>query len=586
MDIYSVANRMKMERKTIFDLEIRVTYYARVSTTREEQENSIENQILFFEEMIQKNSNWTFVPGYVDRVRGESAANRKQFMNMIDDAQDGAFDLILTKEVSRFARDTIDSLTYTRELLRMGVGVFFQNDNLCTIDTDSEMRLTIMSSIAADEVRKLSERVRWGHKRSIEKGAVMGNSRIFGYDKKDCRLVINEPEAEMVRLIFQLYSTGDYSVRKIENVLYDKGYRGRNGTRIHHNTISGIIQNPKYKGYFCGNKVRIVDYRTKEQRFLPEEEWIMYKDETGETVPAIIDEQIWDKCNEIFKERSSAIKSRERSFKDKSVFTGKLWCAAHDKPYWRTSYSNSASQGKPIYQWICSEKKRTSAKSCLSFAIMEDELYEMLSAFFQDIAENIEDYITTFLQIYKEANMNENYKKDIASLKAKIEKEKIKREKLLELYVDSAITKSEFTERNDAVNILISELEETAHQLTLKSEQSEEYADDLEKIRTYLTTAYNPDNLMDKVQVDEMTSVIIDRIDVVPMNSTEMKLEIKLKTGRQSDIFYIRNGDRYGRRSGHIINLMSPKQQWNFNRCNRNIIGHSYTVSYKIAVGL
>ena len=118
----------------------------------------------------------------------------------------------------------------------------------------------------------------------------MGNSRIFGCDKKDCKLTINESEAVMVRLIFELYSTGDYSTRKIERILWDKGYCGRNGTRILHNTITGIIQNPKYKGYFCGNKVNIVDYRTREQRFLPEEEWVLYKDETGETVSAIVSE--------------------------------------------------------------------------------------------------------------------------------------------------------------------------------------------------------------------------------------------------------------------------------------------------------
>lgn len=253
-----MANQMKLERKTIFDMPMRVTFYARVSTTREEQENSIENQIAYFTDMIQRNQNWIYVDGYIDRVRGEAAENRASFMRMIEDGKAGAFDLILTKEVSRFARNTIDSLTYTRDLLRAGVGVFFQNDNICTIDTDSELRLTIMSSIAADEVRKLSERVRWGHKRAIESGNVMGNSRIFGYDKQDCRLVVNEAEAEMVRMIFELYSTDDYSTRKIERILWEKGYRGRNGTRIHHNTISGIIRNPKYKGYYCDNKVKVM----------------------------------------------------------------------------------------------------------------------------------------------------------------------------------------------------------------------------------------------------------------------------------------------------------------------------------------
>ncbi|SEK57015.1 recombinase family protein [Ruminococcus albus] len=556
MDIYSAANKMKMERKTIFDLDIKVTFYARVSTTRDEQENSIENQINFFTDMIKNNPHWTYVEGYVDRVRGESAENRANFMRMIEDGKAGVFDLVLTKEVSRFARNTVDSLTYTRELLRAGVGVFFQNDNICTIDTDSELRLTIMSSIAADEVRKLSERVRWGHKRSIESGNVLGNNRIFGYDKDDCKLVINEKEAEMVRLIFELYSTGKYSSRKIQKLLYDKGYRGRNGTEIHHNTITGIISNPKYKGWYCGNKVKVTDYRTREQRFLPEDEWVMYKDETGEVVPAIVSEEIWEKCNVILRERSQAIKSRTRSFKDKSVFTGLIWCRAHNVPYWRTSYSNSVEKGEPVYQWICSEKKRSGAKSCSSFSIMEKDLYLMLSDHFKLVAEHIEEYVADFLKIYKETNAEKNTVKQINELKVQLEKEKAKREKLLDLYTEDAISRDEFKKRNDNANVLISQLEEDISELEKSAAEKVDYVSELKKIEEYFNTMYCPEGDMTKEQVDELARTIIDRIDVVPTNKNSMKLEIKLKTGLSEDITYVRTGERYARRSGPISKKM------------------------------
>lgn len=556
MDIYEVRNNLKATGKTIYDLDLKVTFYARVSTTTEIQENSIENQIMYFTDMIKDNPNWTYIEGYVDRVRGESAANRVNFMRMIEDGKAGAFDLIITKEVSRFARNTVDSLTYTHDLLKAGVGVFFQNDNLCTIDPDNELRLSIMSSIAADEVRKLSERVRWGHKRAIESGNVMGNNRIFGYDKKDCKLVINESEAEMVRLIFNEYATGNYSVRKIEDVLFNKGYRGRNGTRIHHNTISGIIQNPKYKGYYCGNKVKVIDHRTKEQRFLPQEEWVMYKDETGETVPAIVSEELWEKCNEIFKARSAVVKSHEHSLKDKSVFTGKIWCKADDKPYWRTSYSNSASQGKPIYQWICSEKRRFGAKSCSSFSILESDLYHMLSGHFKSIAENIEDYVSTFLKIYREADTSSIVKRELASLRTRLEKEKAKREKLLDAYTEELISKTEFKERNSLSNIVISELEEEIYDIEQKSLAEEDYAAELKKIEDYFKNMYSPDSDMTKEQVDEMAKAIIDRIDVIPRNDESMKLEIKLKTGLTSDFSYVRTGKRYGCRSGQISKKM------------------------------
>ncbi len=556
MDIYAAVDQMKQHRTTIYDLDINVTFYARVSTTREEQENSIENQIAYFTEMIKSNPHWNYVEGYVDRIRGESAENRASFMQMIEDGKSGKFDLVLTKEVSRFARNTIDSLTYTRELLRCGVGVFFQNDNICTIDGDSEMRLTIMSSIAADEVRKLSERVRWGHKRAIENGNVLGNNRIFGYDKQDCRLVINEAEADMVRLIFELYAIGDTSVRKIEQILYDKGYRGRNGTRIHHNTISGIIQNPKYKGYYCGNKVKVIDYRTKEQRFLPPEEWVQYKDETGEIVPAIVSEELWDKCNRIFTERSLAIKNRERSFKDSSVLTGKIWCNAHDKPYWRTCFSNSRSQGNPVYQWICSEKRRFGAKNCASFAIMEHELYTILSDFFREITDNLEDYIETFLRIYQEADRPTEYRRQIGELQTQITKETRKRDKLLELYMEEAIGKAEFTERNDGFNKNIAELEAAVTALEAKCKGDQEYAKTLKHIETYLRQMYAQNGQMDSHQVDALIKEVIDRIEVVPINEHTMKLEIKLQTGENKPVTYVRNGSRYARRSGNIRKKM------------------------------
>ena len=511
---------------------------------------------MFFTDFIKNNKNWTYVDGYVDRVRGENAANRINFMRMIDDGKAGVFDLVLTKEVSRFARNTIDSLTYTRELLRAGVGVFFQNDNICTIDTDSELRLTIMSSIAADEVRKLSERVRWGQKRAIESGNVMGNNRIFGYDKKNCKLVINESEAEMVRLIFEEYATGKYSVRKIEDILFSKGYRGRNGTRIHHNTISGIIQNPKYKGFYCGNKVKVIDYRTKEQRFLPEDEWVMYKDETGEVVPAIVSEELWDKCNEIFRARSATVKSREHSLKDKSVFTGKIFCAADDKAYWRTSYSNSVSQGKPIYQWICSEKKRMGAKACASFSILEADLYKMLSGHFKDIAENIEEYVADFLKIYRETDTSANVQRELDALRTRLDKEKAKREKLLDAYTEGLISKAEFKERNDASNITISELEEDIYAIEKKSMESEDYVKELENIERYFKEMYSPDRDMTREEVDEMVVTLIDRINVIPRNKECMKLEIKLKTGANHDYTYVRGRNGNGCRSGHISKKM------------------------------
>lgn len=551
MDIYNVANAMKLERKTIFDLNLRVTFYGRVSTLKMEQDTSIDSQISYFTQFIGDNTNWEYVPGYADRIRGENAVSRDEFMRMIEDAKQGKFDLIITKEVSRFARDIVDSLSYARELLRHGVGVFFQNDNICTVDTDSELRLAIMSSIAQDEVRKMSERIKWGHKRAIENGHVMGNSRIYGWDKDKCRLVINEKDAEMMRLIFDLYETDEYSSNRIEDVLWERGYRSRNGGRISHNTIMAIIRNPKCKGWYCGNKVKIVDYRTKEQKFLPEEEWLMYKDETGDIIPAIVSEEQWDRCHEIDMRRRKITQSYERSVRLDSVFTGKLWCAVHDRPYWRTNYKHHKTK-ETIFKWLCSEKKRHGSKACESVMITESELYSMLSQVFKDTSENIKDYIDTFIEIYKETDGNECLKKQIASLKAQLEKESKKRDKLLELYMDEAITKAEFQKRNDSIGVLISNLEiEISTLETSQSETSDQFKM-VKEIEKYFTDMYSPDTEMTKKQLDEMIQAIVDVIFVTPVDSKTVRLEIKLKTGENKDFFYDKSRNKIHWHSGHM----------------------------------
>lgn len=221
MDIHTI--RMELRTKSIYDLPLRVTYYARVSSESDEQLNSLGNQVSYYEDLIRRNLPWTFVPGYIDEgLSGISTKKRENFNRMIEDAAEGQFDLIITKEISRFARNTLDSIQYTRQLLSYGVGVFFQNDNINTFDEDAELRLSIMSSIAQDELRKLSSRVKFGHQQAIKSSVVLGNSRIFGYTKADGKLVIDETEAPMVRELFELYATGEYSMKQLETLFWEK----------------------------------------------------------------------------------------------------------------------------------------------------------------------------------------------------------------------------------------------------------------------------------------------------------------------------------------------------------------------------
>jgi DNA invertase Pin-like site-specific DNA recombinase len=530
---------MRTERKQIEDFNLRVTYYARVSTTRDEQTMSIENQESHFREMISRNKNWQYVEGYADRIRGENAENRVQFQRMIHDAFDGRFDLILTKEVSRFARNTIDSLTYTRDLLKHGVGVFFLTDNICTIEPDSELRLTIMSSIAQDEVRKLSERVKFGHRKAIENGHVIGNSRIFGYDKDHSKLVINEKEAEMVKLIFEIYATGNYGLRDLERILWDKGYRSRAGKLIHHNTIGGIIQNPKYKGYYCGNKVKITDYRTKQQKFLPPEEWVMFKDETGEIVPAIVSEEMWDKANEIFAERSMKVKATDRSAKKTSPLSGKIICGVHNVPFWRTSYSKELHRDAPIYEWICREKKKGKSADCPTVAIYETELYKILSDMFIDLSENIDTYIEQFIALYENEDADRTVDRVTDDLLKEIEALEAKKDKLLDLYTEDAITKSEFRSRNDRLNTELIRLKTQLSDMRKDTASKTDTVKNVRNIRKAFDRELKTNNgELDRQTVNDLSDMLIDTITVFPEEGSTMRIEVRLKLGMTEEREY------------------------------------------------
>ena len=406
----------------------------------------------------------------------------------------------------------------------------------------------------------------------------MGNNRLYGYNKVDCKLVIVEKEAKMIRLIYELYATGDYSTRKIANILKEKGYKSRSGTDLSPNTICGILQNPKYKGYYCGNKVRIVDYRTKQQKFLPEEEWVQYKDESGEIVPAIVSEELWDRCDSIFKERSIAIKNHGRSFKDRSPLTGKIYCKADGSAYWRTSYSNSVQKGDSTYQWICSSKKKAGAKSCKSFAIMEWELYGILSELFKVLVSDIDKYVDDFIELYKQTAPDN--KSEINKLNQQIQALHSKKSKLLDLYMDSSLSKADFTFKNDELDAEIKDRTELLQQLESTSANQEQELKSIEIIKkTILDIFKNQDDLISKECIDDLIKEVIYRIEVTPISDTSMNIDVILKNGNQSSKQY----NKEYRCSDIIKHLMIPKQQFTYQRNSIRKLHHRFDLMYEVA---
>lgn len=443
MNIYYARERLRTG--SIFDLKLKVAYYARVSTEKMEQQVSIKHQQEYYEEFIRSNQNWTFSGAYIDDgISGMHAEKREEFQNMIQDAKLGRVDMIITKEISRFARNTLDSIQYTRELLSYGVCVWFQNDGINTIDEDSEFRLTIMAGVAQDELRKLSSRIKFGHARSIQNGVVLGN-RIYGYHKKDGKLTIVPEEAEMIRMIFRDYASGDMSTPKIEKKLWDMGYRNFKGGKINRDVIRNIIKNPKYKGYFCGGKVKVVDMFTKKQEFLPKSKWVMFKDD-GSRVPQIIDEETWEKANEYMKKRSEAIKSHRTSFKNGNLFTGKIFCANDGAPYWMKQHYV---RGKEDVRWVCSYKIKNGADSCTSHGIRESDLKKVVASLINESSCNIDETVKEYLNILKKViNNKPDASVEKERLQNQIDTVKKKKEKILEYNLNGNISDEEFISRN------------------------------------------------------------------------------------------------------------------------------------------
>ena len=530
MDILNA--RQELKTKALYDLPLRVTFYARVSSESDEQLNSLGNQISYYTEFIGKNPAWTYVDGYIDE--GLSAATtkkRENFNRMVEDGKTGLFDLIITKEISRFARNTLDSIQFTRELLEAGVGVFFQNDNINTLDEDSELRLTIMASMAQDELRKLSSRVKFGHAQAIKKSVVLGNSRIFGYQKDGGKLVIDEEEAKMVRELFTLYATGEYSMKQIETIFWEKGYRNHNGNRIAHTTMSGVIANPKYKGYYVGNKVKVIDLFTKKQKFLPPEEWVMFKDETGEIVPAIVSEELWDKANAVLKGRSDDVKNRQGICNHANLLTGKLYCTHCGAPYYRRDSVDK--NGHKNSKWLCSGKIKNGADSCPSFAIYEEEIKPLLLEVLKETEVSAEAMIEEYIEMYKTMNQSGDLARQITALEAKIELEQKKKQKLLAYNAAGEMSDPDFKKMNKQCNEVIAQAQEELMELTQQRDSAADFKKHIDTMRRVLTRASR--DAAEGVIDHEFVEKYIDKIFATPQEDGSLKLDIKIFTGESTE---------------------------------------------------
>ena len=531
MDLYTIRN-MLSQGKSIYDLPLRVTFYARVSTDRYEQLNSLENQVMYFSNFIKEQENWTFVEGYVDEgISGTSVKKREDFLRMVDDAKKRKFDLILTKEISRFSRNTLDSIKYTQELLSNGVGVHFLSDNINTFQPDSELRLTIMSSIAQEEIRKLSERIRFGYKRSVEKGIVPGSNNIYGYTKNKGKLVIDEEQAKSIRLIFETYVSENIGVHRLGFKLFDEyGVCNYSGKPIAGGVIKNIIRNPKYKGYFCAHKETTVDYHDRKRKRFKRDEWIVYKD--NETCPPIVSEELWDKANEILDARSKKHDQINKNNKyNKFAFSGLMHCYYDGATFVRGTYQiGKGDRSRRRKFWACNNyrihgKKKT--EGCNSPVIYYEELVEVCKKILKMMLTCQDDLISEINDMISDIRTKKDYKREIKQVEDKTFKINNEKKELIMMRMRKEIDLKEYNSLKDDLDKQIETLEETKRKL-IEEEQSQESS---EKNFDDFKKKINDIVFSDDEKILEIAQLIFEdiRVESIKDDETDQKVILHAK---------------------------------------------------------
>lgn len=474
--------RFKLTDYALFDRNRarKVAIYGRVSTEHEAQLSALENQLQWYDDQVRYHPNWTVCERYIDEgITGTQAKKRPAFLRMIEDAKNGKFDLIVTREVCRFARNVVDTLVVTRELKGIGVEVFFIDDNIWTMDGDGELRLSLMATLAQEESRKTSERVKAGQKISRDNGVLYGNGNILGYDRVGETYVINEEQAETVRMIFDLYLQG-YGSMKIAGILTERKRKTASGlVKWSVSNIMRAIKNATYTGTKCYNKSRSNNFL--EQKRINNLDMSTYEYVEGD-FPAIISQEVWDKAQKIRESRMkpslvSTSKTTHSKRDSKDIWVNKLRCSCGSsfrKDKWHTKLDGKISYGYQCYNQINNGNKKKRAALGLDtegycdirmitdwkLDFMAKELLEHL---WQDRKTSVLIAIDLIKRYYKDDRLNEN-QHNAVSIKAKMEKAQTRLTNLIAMRADGELSKEEYLTMRMPIDAEIQQLQEELKQ--------------------------------------------------------------------------------------------------------------------------
>ncbi len=474
--------RFKLTDYALFDRnrERKVAIYGRVSTEHEAQLSALENQLQWYDDQVKYHPNWSVCERYIDEgITGTQAKKRPAFLRMIEDARNGKFDLIVTREVCRFARNVVDTLVVTRELKSIGVEVFFIDDNIWTMDGDGELRLSLMATLAQEESRKTSERVKAGQKISRDNGVLYGNGNILGYDRVGDTYIINEEQAETVRIIFDLYLQG-YGSMRIAKMLTEQKRKTASGiVKWNVSNIMRAIKNATYTGMKCYNKSRSNNFL--EQKRINNLDMSTYEYVEGD-FPAIVSQEVWDKAQKIRESRMkpsvvSTTKTTHSKRDSKDIWVNKLRCSCGSsfrKDKWHTKLDGKISYGYQCYNQINNgNKKKREALGLDTEGYCDIKMItdwkldfmakELLEHLWQDRKASVIIAIDLIKRYYKDERLSEN-QHDAVSIKAKIDKAQTRLTNLIAMRADGELSKEEYQTMRKPIDAEIQQLQERLNQ--------------------------------------------------------------------------------------------------------------------------
>lgn len=506
--IIVVTERNKFNRKA---KAMNIAAYCRVSTDKSDQLNSLETQKEFFLEYTKRTGD-NLIKLYADEgISGTKIKNRKEFQRMLADAEKGLFDMVVVKDISRFARNTVDLLQSVRKLKSLGIETQFLTANMTSMG-NSEFVLTIFGALAQEESANTSKRIKFGKKMNAEKGRVP--NIVFGYDKTIgdyFNLSINENEAKAIRQIFQWYTEEGYGGSKIANMLNERGIKTKRGNNWSQNAVCRILTNEIYTGKIINSKEEIVDFLTGQRKEKDESEWLV----TIRPELRIVEDEVFDKAQDILKGRHDSFKITHERQSNKYLFSTLIKCKECG---W--SFRRTVRQYKNTYvRWVCSGHNGKGADSCPNaVTVDEEELIQALQEYFQEILSKkkkvINYVIKEFQRVYKAKDENIEYEKQ---LNVELNKLRKSREKYMDMYTDDLISREELNEKiggmRKEIERLENELKMVSYHLT-KGEQLEAILNSTFKQLEDITDVHEMTNaqlkrLINKIEVDKDGNVDI-----------------------------------------------------------------------------